>query len=354
MSRLILYAPNIHSGGGLVLLESLLQAWPEDAVLTGFFDSRARHRLAIPANSDVSWVMPSVAGRLRSDWSLSAKGLPGDLVLCLHSLPPVFRCRAKVVVFMQNRNLVEPLSLTDFSLPVALRLFIERRICFLLRKTVDGFIVQTDSFRSLLMDWYGRGHRNISPVIRVLPFVEPVCAAEPGISQSDKQQFDFIYVADGLAQKNHTVLFDAWELMLEEGLTPRLALTLDGSERALLSRVEALQKKGVRVTNLGQLPRSKLIDVYLRSCALIYPSLRESFGLPLIEASQLNIPVIASELDYVYDVCRPCETFNPQSPHSIVRAVKRFLGVEQPVAYLYSAKEFLGVISSELVTGGDR
>jgi glycosyltransferase involved in cell wall biosynthesis len=67
----------------------------------------------------------------------------------------------------------------------------------------------------------------------------------------------------------------------------------------------------------------------------------ESFGLPLIEARQAGLPILASELDYVRDVVDPEQTFDPDSPMSIARAVKRFLGVEVTPIPLLSASQFL-------------
>jgi glycosyltransferase involved in cell wall biosynthesis len=68
----------------------------------------------------------------------------------------------------------------------------------------------------------------------------------------------------------------------------------------------------------------------------------ETFGLPLLEATMLGIPVIAGEVDFVRDVCVPQQTFDPDSPRSIARAVRRFLGngAEAPAMYL-SAEEFV-------------
>jgi hypothetical protein len=50
---------------------------------------------------------------------------------------------------------------------------------------------------------------------------------------------------------------------------------------------------------------------------------------------------LASELDFVRDVIEPVETFDPDSPTSIARAVKRFLGKVDPPIPIGSAKEFL-------------
>ncbi|MGH8848481.1 MAG: glycosyltransferase, partial [Polaromonas sp.] len=51
-------------------------------------------------------------------------------------------------------------------------------------------------------------------------------------------------------------------------------------------------------------------------------------------------PILASELDYVRDVCSPVQTFDPASPVSIARAVKRFLAVPEPVMQLRTPHEF--------------
>ncbi|MEY8216185.1 MAG: glycosyltransferase, partial [Colwellia sp.] len=67
--------------------------------------------------------------------------------------------------------------------------------------------------------------------------------------------------------------------------------------------------------------------LYEASKALVFPSLRESFGLPLIEASSAGLPIIASELDFVRDVSCPVQTFDPSSPVSIARAIARFLEI---------------------------
>ena len=51
--------------------------------------------------------------------------------------------------------------------------------------------------------------------------------------------------------------------------------------------------------------------------------------------------IIAAERDYVRDIVTPVETFDPESPVSIARAVRRFLGQpESPIA-VTTADEFL-------------
>jgi glycosyltransferase involved in cell wall biosynthesis len=71
----------------------------------------------------------------------------------------------------------------------------------------------------------------------------------------------------------------------------------------------------------------------------------ESFGLPLIEARQAGLPILASELDYVRDIVDPEESFDPFSARSIVRAVTRFMGVEQAALPLGNAADLLAYLA---------
>ena len=62
--------------------------------------------------------------------------------------------------------------------------------------------------------------------------------------------------------------------------------------------------------------------IYQRVDYLIFPSLLESLGLPLIEAKLHDLPIICSRRDYVFDVCEPLLTFNPENIEEIKKSLK--------------------------------
>jgi len=175
-------------------------------------------------------------------------------------------------------------------------------------------------------------HREVP--ISVVPFAPTVTslpATGPGTSE---RKYDFVYVASGEAHKNHRKLIEAWRLLAEVGCRPSLALTLDVDAYPGLCRYidQYVEDHSLAVVNLGTLPHDSVDILYRAAGAMIYPSTSESFGLPLIEAAQRGLPIVASELDFVRDVVEPVETFDPNSSVSIVRAVRRFFGVaELPV-----------------------
>ena len=63
--------------------------------------------------------------------------------------------------------------------------------------------------------------------------------------------------------------------------------------------------------------------------------------LPLLEAARAGVRIVASERDCVRDVCRPHETFDPESPVSIARAVARVMGEAFEPAPLVGPNAFL-------------
>jgi len=315
----ILYAPNVHVGGGLVLLRAVLRDWPSDRPLLAILDARARAAVTPPAQAGVTWVRATVASRWNAERLLARLAGPQGTVLCFHGLPPLFSCQGRVVVFLQNRVLLDLLRLRDMRLRIALRVAAERAICRLFKHRVDHYIVQTPSMARALIAWH-KGFVAVSTV----PFADAV-----HVARASQRQWDFVYVSDGQVHKNHARLLQAWVLLAKQGIRPSLALTLHEDDRSLLHLVhDGIARHGLQVHNIGRVSHSEVLDLYASAGALIFPSLGESFGLPLIEARQATLPILAPELDYVRDVCVPAQTFDPQSAVSIARAVKRFLGQE--------------------------
>lgn len=336
LSRLLLYAPGVHAGGGFVLLKALLTS-PSLPPIIAFLDERAKEKLQITSDkAETLWCEPTAVGRFRSEFRLRSMVKSGDILLCFHGLPPIFRSRAHVAVFLQNRLIIESQGKMRTEGKVRLNIFIKRMLFRVMRYHVDEYIVQTPSMSDVLSQWVGG-----TIPITVFPFIDGVMyKTEP--TEYTQKKYDFIYVADGVAHKNHRHLISAWIRLAQEGLKPSLLLTLGERDRFLLDEIEdAKASFDLLIYNAGAIEREGIFDLYRSSKALIFPSYCESFGIPLIEAKGLGLPIIASELDFVRDVCMPCETFDPASPVSITRAVKRFLGVPDSTVQLRNADEFI-------------
>lgn len=334
MGRLLLHAPNVHVGGGLVLLKELLAAENLELAWANL-DKRAGAALSLSSKIDCHFVSNSLIGRLSAEFRLKRAARSGDLILCFHGMPPLLSVPGKVIVFQQNRNYLGLSPLSSFSGRTKVRLALERFICKAFKNHVAEYVVQTPSMQSAVKAWHGG-----DPIVRVIPFMGRL-TEETAPSTSGKK-FDFIYVADGESHKNHHNLLTAWILLAKEGIFPSLALTLADRYAALRRDVEqANSMYRLNITNLGALSHEQTLNLYHTGKALVFPSTAESFGLPLLEASHIGMPIIASELDFVRDVCEPTQTFDPNSPESIARAVKRLLNIPAKPLVVRSASEFL-------------
>jgi glycosyltransferase involved in cell wall biosynthesis len=290
----------------------------------------------------VFWVKATAISRLKAEWNLWRVPIrPDDTLLCFHGLPPLLPNRGNVIVFQQNRNYLGLNPLSAFSLRTRVRLMYERAVSRLLRSRVHRYMVQTPTMQREIHKWWyaGGGFSGSLPDVQVFPFIDDKVG--PTISDRSSVYWDFIYVADGEAHKNHRMLLEAWTILAQEGLRPSLALTLSPRDGGLRLEIESARSiHDLKIVDLGQLPRNQLMELYANSGALIFPSTSESFGLPLIEAMRSGLPIIASELDYVRDVCEPAHTFDPSSAVSISRAVKRYLRVHQELPPLNTASSF--------------
>ncbi|TCV83105.1 glycosyl transferase family 1 [Methylomonas methanica] len=327
------------------MLDALLQTLDNKNKYVLSLDERMPVSLACANTAEIRRVSPSIISRLAAELWLSRTVSADDTVLCFGNLPPLFKLRGRVFVFVQNRYLIDDISTDKFPLNVRFRLFIER--FWLLKKNgnVNEFIVQTPTMKHLL-----EGKIRSLMKIRVLPFVADPVGYTRSIKLSEEgssaKDFSFFYVASGEPHKNHKLLLKAWRNLADQGLFPILFLTLDQSRFSeLCKEIDFMrQQYSLNITNLDNLSHQDVLAFYKKVDALIYPSTFESFGLPLIEARQAGLPILAPELDYVRDLVDPEQTFDPASPISISRAVKQFIGVNQDPLSLMDATAFMASV----------
>jgi glycosyltransferase involved in cell wall biosynthesis len=344
--KIFIHAVNVHQGGGRKLLEGLLGALDSDDheyVLN--LDERMPLSLKERSNVSVRRVRPSIIQRLTAEVWLFRNARRGDRVLCFGNLPPLFRLQAFTSVFLQNRYLIDRVGLSGFTVWARLRITVERLWLRYAQLHANEYLVQTPTMQHLTNELcQGR------VPVTVLPFAVGQVSAKPAGDGGSTSATGFVYVASGEPHKNHRQLIEAWRILAEENIYPKLVLTVDKNAFPELCHWIEEKKKAhnLFVENLGSVNSVAMADIYAKTQALIYPSTFESLGLPLIEAEQAGMPILASELDYVRDVVSPVQTFNPGSAISIAKAVKRFLGASEVAMPVGSPGTFMHHILSRL------
>lgn len=201
------------------------------------------------------------------------------------------------------------------------------------------FIVQSPAMRLALEKFFSSNKKSVD--CKVLPFLNSKLCQNSPFEVENSSNDKFIYPAAGDEHKNHTALLNAWILLGKDNIYPKLYLTVHPKYKDLNYHIKrCVNEFNLNIENFGELEYTEILSQYNRMSALIYPSKIESFGLPLIEANAMSLPIIAAELDYVRDVCSPSETFDPNSSISIARAVMRFLKIKNDPIKILNGHDF--------------
>lgn len=113
----------------------------------------------------------------------------------------------------------------------------------------------------------------------------------------------FLYVAADWPHKNHELLIKA-AIRLREMTDSPFRVVFVGPRRS--NRIQRLikEQKAVNlVVDIGGIARECLVGYYYAATALVFPSLHEGFGIPLVEAMQCGLPIIASDIASIPEVC---------------------------------------------------
>jgi glycosyltransferase involved in cell wall biosynthesis len=115
-----------------------------------------------------------------------------------------------------------------------------------------------------------------------------------------------LHVGDLHPRRNLPVVLDAvMALRKRGGAMERLTLALAGVDRGVVTELHArAEAAGARdaLTVLGVVSDARLDALYREAEALVYPSLYEGFGLPVIEAMARGTPVVAARASSVPEV----------------------------------------------------
>lgn len=146
------------------------------------------------------------------------------------------------------------------------------------------------------------------------------------------------YPANFWPHKNHNLLIAAYGMYLARnpGRVMDLVFTgaLDDAQRDLRQKVRRMGLEH-RVHFLGYLPDDQLIAVWQGCSFLVFPSLYEGFGIPVLEAMQFGKPVLCSNVTSLPEVAGEAALyFDPRKPAEIVQCLERVIGNRELTADL--------------------
>jgi glycosyltransferase involved in cell wall biosynthesis len=334
--KIYINASNLHVGGGKVILTDFISATNkfEDIEFIIYVDSRFEIDNLISNN--VVLIKIKKKQRFFVYYLIEKKLDQDDIVVYLTNIPPILKHKCKTVLVQSNRFVIDKYPLSGFSPKTKFRIQVERFMFWLNKKNFDFIIVQSESMGCVLQNC-----GILRDKIKIIAYIDNKISSHKNHDKHSNREKCFLYVSSDDPHKNHKTLIESWCLLAKESIYPKLIVTIEKKTKLHKYIDNMIIEFNLNIEVKPKLQRTEVLDLYSKSTALIFPSFFESYGLPLVEAVQNGLPVLASELDYVRDILDPVETFDPNSAKSISRSVKRFLKLKGEKTVIVAPEKFI-------------
>jgi glycosyltransferase involved in cell wall biosynthesis len=291
---------NVAGAGAMQVIQSLLPALERDgraAISDLYLPDRGALATYQPARASTRAttyrrVLPNALSRLLECTVLGGRFDGESPLLVLGDIP--LRCNAAQTVFVHQSHLLRPAgarwALGD------IRFAISRAVFARTLRYAKAFIVQTPSMQQALVDSYP----SLEGKVHVIPQPAPRWLLDARLDRKGRQgpldaKLDLLYPAVEYPHKNHQLLGGVRSGDAADWPVRRLVPTLERS------RNPAPEVPWVEC--VGLLGAPAMIEAYRRADALLFLSLAESYGLPLVEAMIAGLPIVCPDLPYARTLC---------------------------------------------------
>jgi len=238
-----------------------------------------------------------------------------------HQLPLFLSRNVKAVLTVHD--IVHLLFPETMSLPVLMaeRLFMRRSI-----RRADHVIADSGSTASGIQDHYRVKAKKISVVYPGSPISADQIHSHAFDDEKLPEKY-FLFVGTLEPRKNLKTILNAFSLLDPE--TKRVDLLVVGNigwkNKELLAMLESNRFRS-RVHLRGYVDPDRLSHVYRNAVCLLYPSLYEGFGFPILEAMDHGVPVITSNVASMPEVAGDAALLvDPADAHGLAEAMNRIL-----------------------------
>lgn len=142
-----------------------------------------------------------------------------------------------------------------------------------------------------------------------------------------------LFVSSLWPYKNCDGLLRAWALARGDLGNRQLAIVGPGRDAKYMARLHALAAElgiSADVVFVGGVPLEETVRFYQAADAFVYPSLNETFGLPILEAMASGCPVVTSDTSAMPETAGGAAVLaDPKEPASIARAMVEAVGPDR-------------------------
>lgn len=228
-----------------------------------------------------------------------------DMVISLQNVGVVALRKTPHIIYFHNAI---PLYPTKWSLlkknerPLMFYKYVYPFLLGFFKSSCHRFVVQTDPIKRLLSDMLGI---SLSRISVITPIVQ---VPDAGSLCFNPDEFHFFYPATPFPYKNHYILLQALEIIGQnyKDLLNKIYIhfSFDSADYKVIAKYVNKKSISKNIIFDGYLPKNKVYSYYKSCVALLFPSVLETVGLPLLEAASLGRPIIVADCDYSKFVMR--------------------------------------------------
>ena len=201
--------------------------------------------------------------------------------------------------------------------------FVQRLDCIINRAT--AIITSTRDVKLRIEREYRR--RGVRPVpILAVPFAPRPTISRTSMPRVSSDRPYFLIVGTLEPRKNHLFILNVWRHLAETMETPpRLVIVgkRAWNSEAIFDMIERSPCLHSSVYQICGLADDALRQLLAQARALLMPSFAEGFGIPVIEALNVGVPVVASDIPVFHEITKGTATFlDPLDRPAWVRTVR--------------------------------
>jgi glycosyltransferase involved in cell wall biosynthesis len=201
-------------------------------------------------------------------------------------------------------------------------------------RVADAIIINSESLRSEIQQYLKVDPRKLKLIHEAVDhelFKQgDAAAARARVASRGVTKPFALFVSSLWPYKNCEGLLRAWALARGELADRQLAVVGASRDQTYVDSLRSLAADlGISsdVVFVGGVPLEETVQFYRAADVLVYPSLNETFGLPILEAMACGCPVVTSDISAMPETAGGAAVLSdPREPASIARAILEAAG----------------------------
>jgi glycosyltransferase involved in cell wall biosynthesis len=302
-------------------------------------DTRNVHILEIGSNFYPLWeqvTLPKVANELNL-----------DILHCTSNTAPI-RCNIPLVLTLHDIIFLEPRDKDNKSLYQNMGWLYRRLVVPKILKKSERIITVSNFEKNNIMKKLAIPEQQMAMIYNGYnDWFKPVNDTQNIYQKYIEQPGYFFFLGNTDPKKNTERTLIAYSRYLEQSTVKRKLLMADLDKAYLNGIVERNHIENIlpSIVMPGYIVNSDLPYIYNNAFAFLYTSLRESFGIPLLEAMACGTPVITSNTSSMPEIGgEDAILINPESPDEIT---EKMLQLERDQDF-YNQQKKIGLERAQL------